>query len=387
MGERLYTTRAPWITFTFRTEYNALWAQLGEVFSKCQHLAGTPLQPRRASELASVYVRRGALSTTAIEGNTLTEEDLSRIIDHGESLPPSREYLEQEVRNILEALSDIDTTQHRQQGFVLTPQWLKDQNANILKGLEVADHVTPGEYTTTQLSVGTYRPAPPEDVPYLVERLCQWLNDEYLAHVNNPDTPADTRFFNSFLAATLGHLYVAWIHPFGDGNGRTARLLQVAVLAASGVVPWVSTNLLSDFYNETRSRYYQRLDDASRKGDVAGFVRYSAGGLVDKLREQITEVQEDQRRIAWISYIHEVMHDEPSGKTKDRRRDLALAMPERPLSRREISRLTPDLAAAYVNTERTLTRDLHRLRDLHLLWQPGRGLWASNMAVIDAFKP
>lgn len=387
MGERLYTTRAPWITFTFRTEYNALWAQLGEVFSKCQHLAGTPLKPRRASELASVYVRRGALSTTAIEGNTLTEDDLNRIIDDGESLPPSREYLEQEVLNILEALRDIDTTQRGQQGFTLTPQWLKDQNAKILKSLEVADHVTPGEYTTAQLSVGTYRPAPPEDVPYLVERLCQWLNDEYLVHVNNPDTSADIRFFNAFLAATLGHLYVAWIHPFGDGNGRTARLLQVAVLAASGVVPWVSTNLLSDFYNETRSRYYQRLDDASKKGDVAGFIQYSAGGLVDKLREQIAEVQEDQRQIAWVDYIHEVMHDEPSGKTKDRRRDLALAMPERPLSRREISRLTPDLAAAYINTERTLTRDLHRLRDMGLLWQPDRGLWASNMAIIDAFKP
>ncbi|MGH3941387.1 MAG: Fic family protein [Pseudonocardiaceae bacterium] len=80
------------------------------------------------------------------------------------------------------------------------------------------------------------------------------------------------RFYCLFVAATLAHLYIAWIHPFGDRNGRTARLLECAILAHSGVVPWVSSNLLSDHYNRTRSRYYQRLERASRERDVRGFI-------------------------------------------------------------------------------------------------------------------
>ncbi len=83
---------------------------------------------------------------------------------------------------------------------------------------------------------GNYRGAPPQDVEYLVDRLCCWLC-ELLAPLDDRDTSVEMRFFHSFLAATLGHLDVAWIHPFGDGYGRTARLLECAILANSAVVP------------------------------------------------------------------------------------------------------------------------------------------------------
>lgn len=385
MEERLYLARTPWITFQFQATVAPLWARLGEALSKCQHLAGTPLKPARARELAAVYMRRGALSSSAIEGNTLTEEDLKQVFDDGAHLPPSREYLEREVANILSALHQIDSAHG--QAFWLTPQWLQEHNKLVLQGLEVDEHVRPGEYTTAQLVVGRYRAAPPEDVPYLVDRLCAWLNEDYLKVVNDPSADDNLRFFSAFIAATLAHLYVAWIHPFGDGNGRTARLLQVAILTACGVVPRVSTNLLSDFYNQTRADYYRRLDAASKRGDVAGFLDYSTKGFVDKLREQIAEVQEQQRQIAWADYVHEVMHDQPSGHAKDRRRDLALALPDTPLTQHEIVRLNIDLAIAYVGSQRRLARDLGKLMELGLVKRVSRTTWASNIEVIDAFKP
>src|SRR5258707_1047962 len=83
----------------------------------------------------------------------------------------------------------------------------------------------------------------------------------------------------------------------GDGDGRTARLLECSILAHCGVVPWVSSNLMSDHYNRTRSRYYQRLANASRDGDVDGFIIYAAEGYVDMLREQIRVVQGMQRNV------------------------------------------------------------------------------------------
>ena len=385
VDQRLYLQRNPWITFRFRVTLDPLWALLGEAYSKTQHLAGIPLQPGLASRLGSVYLRRGALATTAIEGNTLTEEDLDQIVDLGRKLPRSQEYLEQEVRNVLEALSTIDRS-HELAEFRVSSGWLREQNATILKGLDLPEHVVAGEFTETQTGVGSYRSAPPEDVEYLMERLSEWLNTDYLQHIHDSDTPPDQRFFLAFLGATLGHLYVAWIHPFGDGNGRTARLLQVAILAKCGVVPWVCTNLLSDFYNRTRSRYYAKLEAASKGGDVEGFVKYSAEGFVDMLREQISDVQAIQRRVAWVNYVHEAMHSEASGKTKERRRDLVLAMPEKPLSRRDLARLTTDLAIAYRDTDRMISRDLHRLRELGLVRQERRGYWAANIQLMDAFR-
>ena len=386
MERKRYEDQNPWISFEFKVQMDTLWALLGEAYSKTQHLVGTSLPPGFARELASVYLRRGALASTAIEGNTLSLDELNKIMDEGHKLPPSQEYLEREVANVLSAL-DVVCKTAKPGAFLLSPEWIMRQNATILDGLDVDDHVEPGEYTTKQLVVGAYRAAPPQDVPYLVDRLCRWLNEEYISRANAPGTPEDQRFYLAFLAAALGHLYVAWIHPFGDGNGRTARILQAAVLANSGVVPWVSVNLLSDFYNRTRTRYYRALADASERGDVAGFIRYSAQGYVDQLREQIEEAQRFQRRIAWQSYVHEVMRAETSGKAKDRRRELVLAMPEEPIPRKDIPSLSKELYAAYADTERTLSRDLARLLKLELVRAEGRGGWAANTRVMDAFMP
>ncbi|MDR1266054.1 MAG: Fic family protein [Propionibacteriaceae bacterium] len=275
--------------------------------------------------------------------------------------------------------------------FRLTPDWLKAQNAAILRGLEVEDHVVPGEYTTARLVVGRYRGAPPADVPYLVERLCDWLNG-FLAIVGDPARPDDDRFVYAFLTAVLGHLYVAWIHPFGDGNGRVARALECAVLANSGIVPWVAADLLSNHYNATRSLYYHRLDQASRlpEGEgVAEFVRYAAEGFVDHLRDQLAQVQSMQRRIAWESFIHEIFRSQTQGEASRRRRALVLALPEdTPVPPSRMRRLTPELAEAYAGkTQKTVSHDVNRLKRLGLIVGPADGGYRANTTLMSAFLP
>jgi Fic family protein len=186
----------------------------------------------------------------------------------------------------------------------------------------------------------------------------------------------------------LGHLYLAWIHPFGDGNGRTARILECAILANSGVVPWVSANLLSDHYNRTRSRYYDMLDRASKARDVRGFVAYSAQGFMDMMRAQIEDVQAMQRRVAWVNYVHEQFQEEPAGPTRERRRLLTLSLPDdKPTSRREVRYLTPQLAEMYAGKEdKTVSRDLNRLLELRLIGRHGAG-YRALVETMDAFMP
>lgn len=388
MTARRYEDSHPWITFRYDPRFDQTCALLGEAFSKCQHLAGTPLQPGLAWNLASVYLVKGAVATTAIEGNTLTEEEVHELRDRRKELPPSQKYLQQEVDNVIAALGRIDQSARRGETLTITPDWIKEQNAQILHELEVADHVVPGEYTDTPLAVGSvYRGAPPPDIPLLMERLCAWLN-KWIDPIRDPKTPDDQRFFQSFFAAVLGHLYLAWIHPFGDGNGRTARLLECALLAHSGVVPWVASNLLSDHYNRTRSRYYQKLDEASKLRDVRNFVAYSAQGFVDMLREQILEVQAMQRRTAWVNFVHERFQAEPAGNTQQRRRALALTLESgKPTTRREIRRLSVDLAEMYAHKEeKTVSRDLNRLIQMQLIRRVDNG-YVPNIEIMDAFLP
>ena len=76
--------------------------------------------------------------------------------------------------------------------------------------------VVPGEFRTHDVVVGHYRGAPSEDCDYLVRRLCDWLNGELEDLGGSDDVLRDPRVF---VLAALAHLHLAWIHPFGDGNG------------------------------------------------------------------------------------------------------------------------------------------------------------------------
>ncbi|NHI16253.1 Fic family protein [Microbacterium excoecariae] len=389
---RRHETSHPWITFDFQT--NALsevvWAHLGESFSKCQHLIGAPLQPGVALDLARIYMRRGALASAAIEGNTLSEDEVNDILDNNRRLPESQQYLEQEVRNVLDALTSVRREVWESDGtFRLSPEWILGKHQELMASLDVADHVNPGEYRNIPIVVGNYRGAPAEDVPFLMDRLCTWINSILDDAASKQSSAPDQAFFLVFFAATLAHLYLAWIHPFGDGNGRTARLLECAILAHCGLVPYVSTNLLSDYYNRTRGRYYEKLDAASRRDDVAGFVAYSALGFRDQLREQIRTVQAHQRVVAWVNYVHERFQTEPSTDTARRRRAVVLAMPDgAELTRKEIRYLNPTVSEMYDGTsDRLLRRDLSKLIALNLVDEPSPGRYESGIWRMDAFTP
>lgn len=390
--DRVYQTTHPWITFNFETRAlsEIVWAHLGESYSKCQHLIGAPLQPRVAWDLARVYMRRGALASAAIEGNTLSEDEVNDILDNDRRLPESQAYLEQEVRNVLDALKSVRREVWELDGsFRLTPEWILGKHAKLMTDLDVADHVNPGAYREIPIVVGPYRGAPAEDIPLLMDELCTWINTILDDAGSKRHRTPDQAFFLVFFAATLAHLYLAWIHPFGDGNGRTARLIECAILAHCGLVPWVSTNLLSDYYNRTRSKYYERLDAASRQGDVAGFIAYSALGYRDQLREQIKTVQWHQRMVAWINFVHEAFQHEPSTETARRRRAVVLAMPDGArLTRKQIRYLTPTISEMYDGTsDRLFRRDMTKLVELQLIEEVASGKFESCIWRMDAFTP
>ena len=104
-----YQKTHPWLSFHLdlqKVGYR-LWMLLGEARSKCEHIAGVPLRPDVARELHSLYMAKGAFATTAIEGNTLTEEQVREHLAGKLKLPPSKEYLAQEIDNIIEVFNPL----------------------------------------------------------------------------------------------------------------------------------------------------------------------------------------------------------------------------------------------------------------------------------------
>lgn len=378
----------PYISFEFDTNRitPAMWLALGEAMSKCQHLAGVPLKPARAAEMSSVYLARGVQATTAIEGNTLSETEVKQIIAKGTAhVGKSRQYQEREVQNVLGAIAETDEALRAGKKLPVTRARLESLNAQILEGIPDEPEVVAGMLRRHNVSAGRYLAPLYDDVPGLIDRFVQWLTD--LRGQVRPDAPVQERFVNAVLAAMLAHLYIAWIHPFGNGNGRLARLIEVQILSESGVVPIVATNLLSDHYNKTRDHGYYRALDAAQ-GDVVDFIRYALDGFLDELREQIEVVKAENVQIHWESYVYEVFRSMPDTETRTRQRELALIMPEdRWITAKEATDLNTQLARLYARVgERTPTRDLNDLTKLDLVIKAGRKYLAKR-GVIQAFIP
>jgi Fic family protein len=163
----------------------------------------------------------------------------------------------------------------------LTPEKIKEYNRLILAGLELEEGVVPGEVAPRRPAVGRYLGPPREDCDHLLAELCDWLNSDAF------DPPNDDLVIPyAILKAVTAHLYVAWIHYFGDGNGRTARCVELQILVASGRIPTPAGHLPSNHYNITRDEYYRQLDASSREhdGNPLPFLAYAVRGFVEELR-------------------------------------------------------------------------------------------------------
>jgi Fic family protein len=367
-----YEETHPWIDFSFdlRGLQPHDWMLLGEARSKCEHIAGVPLLPEVAGHLHRVALIKGAAATTAIEGNTLSEEEVGDRVDGIRRLSASREYLGIEVDNVVAAYNMIVSELEDGELQPLIPSRIRQMNSLVLQGLELEHGVVPGQVRTHVAGVPGYRGAPAEECDYLLERLCEWLESDDFRHADEA-----WAFCLGCVRAVIAHLYIEWIHPFGDGNGRTGRLVEYQLLLASGFVPSPAAHLLSNHYNLTRPKYYTALDQARQRdsGELA-FVRYALEGFVEGLREQLSMIWDQQMAVMWRDYVHDRIRDgfrNDSSTPAVRARELVLALSE-PTERSRMTRLSPEVARLYATTsQKTLTRDLQAVEALGLVVREG----------------
>jgi Fic family protein len=169
----------------------------------------------------------------------------------------------------------------------------------------------------------------------------------------------------AFIKAVVAHIYLEWIHPFGDGNGRLGRLAEFVILINSGV-PAPAAHLLSQFYKQTRTEYYRRLAEASDNGgDLRPFLLYAAQGFVDALAGQIKHLHRQAELLMWRAVVDEAFQNKQT-PASHRQRMVAIELANHhDWPRAQLRQLSPAFAEAYAGrTSKTLTRDINRLQEL-----------------------
>ena len=360
---------------------------LGQSESIVQAISSAPIKPEYRRQLLVVSLRKGARATTAIEGNTLSEAEVARI-DEGEKLPPSKEYLQIEVKNVIDALNQIRTEVIAEdKAFVLSPELI--EKFNYFVGKDLGDHFQgmPGKFRASghNVIVGTYRPPPGEDVSSLMLQFCEWMKQTFRYEYGQQS------FSEQVLQAIVAHVYLAMIHPFGDGNGRTARLIEFYILLRAGL-PDIASHILSNHYNDTRQEYYRQLDLCVRERDLSGFIKYAVLGFRDGLKGVLDIVQMNLLEMSWHKFIYDVLDSKKAtGKTRaivKRRRTLALQFPVDKWH-------TPDdlvvssgiLAKEYARlSSTTLMRDLAELERLDLIVRD-KNKYKGNIEIMRGYMP
>ncbi|HMY68933.1 MAG TPA: Fic family protein [Leptospiraceae bacterium] len=359
---------------------------LGQCKSLIKAISSTPLMPSYRQVIYSVNLIKGALATTAIEGNTLSEEEI-KMIHEGKSLSISKQYMEIEVKNVLDALNLLrDSIVLQGQSQLITPDLIKDFHKMIGKNLGTNFEAVPGEFRKNNVTVGNYRAPDHSEVETLMKNFCEWSRSEF--HFEKDQT-----FSTAIIQAIVSHIYIAWVHPFGDGNGRTARLLEFYLLLRAGV-PDIAAHILSNFYNNTRNEYYRQLSETSKlNGNLTNFIMYALQGFKDGLQEVFTLVNQNQLELAWRNFVNEVFRSNnqfgKTGSVSRRILGLVLSMDlSKEYSLQEISEINEAVRLNYFNkSKRTLTRDIDALVEFKVVRKLENDKYKANSEILIGSMP
>ena len=210
-----------------------------------------PLPIAAVKNLRDVYRVEWTYNSNAIEGNTLSLIETKVVMEDGLTIGGKRLQEHFEVINHSEAISYIEDQVTQTSEF--DERTLKIIHHLILKNI---DDENAGRYRSINVRISGSQHEPPHflQVPNDMQELFAWYNQQ------------KDRLHPVELAA-LFHFKFVYIHPFADGNGRTARLLMNLILMSHGYPP-----AIVKAENSQRLTYYEVLETASVQGNTQPFI-------------------------------------------------------------------------------------------------------------------
>jgi Fic family protein len=228
--------------------------KIGEV--NANYLTKQSPQLRKQNRIKTIH------SSLKIEGNTLTEEQITALIENKRVIGPEKDVLE--VLNAIKVYEKLEEYKfssdksflnaHLQlmNGLIESAGYYRKQGVGIVKGTNV-EHIAP----------------PYENVPHLMKVLFEYLKD------------SDEL---TLIKSCVFHYEMEFIHPFLDGNGRMGRLWQTLILMAE--YPVFEFLPFETLINKTQDEYYKSLALSDKSGKSTFFIEYMLG-VIEKSLETL----------------------------------------------------------------------------------------------------
>jgi Fic family protein len=363
--------------FVFSAKYNV--SELNNLIFKARVLysaiADIPRLPEWSTYLEEELIRRSIFSTAAIEGNPLKEEDVGKIINQPDGEQKNNEAT-QAIINLTAVYKYIKTIEPMKDAIILGEDFIRESHRIITTGLHNADNL-PGKYRNHIVKVGDSVHGgiytPPKclpDIEKLMKEFVQWINSKEMLESD------------SFIRAALAHFHLGLIHPFGNGNGRTIRIVEAMLLRTSGI-KYVPT-MLSNYYYRRIDDYYFAFSNTIKNSDhdMTPFLKFMLEGTIESLNEIKSNIYFRLRLLLLRDYCVFLRNQ---GIITQRQHDLASMLLEiiKPITLKNLSETSPYNTLYRNVTERTARRDIAKLLELKILFQKENGAYELNTNALD----
>ena len=272
----------PQITFTIEINKNL------ERIDRIRDLINlVPIIPHWEAEMQRTALVNTVHYSTKIEGNTLNLDDVDKLLSGHKAKGSDKD--KQEVTNLKRAMEFVnDVAQNRD--TVLSENLIKQLNSFILR--DIPSLQTIGEYRTGQNYIQNnvtgeiiFTPPTAWDAPGLMHDFIEWFSSGRLG-------------LSPILQAGIGHLELVAIHPFWDGNGRTARALSTFIMYRGGyhlrrLFSWEECvgNNTELYHQAIRASLGERY---GQKYNATPWLEYFTGAIaesLEKLRDKIESLK------------------------------------------------------------------------------------------------
>ncbi len=241
-----------------------------------QGVAGLPITPKILASLRETARLYSTHYSTMIEGNRLEQDQVAKVIE-GSGHFPGRERDEGEVKGYYAALEELERLVAKDSP--VTEAVIGSMHARVIGGGRKTRKPTPyrdGQNVIRDSASGkiVYMPPESKDVPLLMKSLAAWIKKQ-----NDLPVP---------LVASIAHYQFATIHPWYDGNGRTARLLTTLVLHLGGY-GLKGLYALEEYYARDLGSYYAALNigpshnyyGGRAEADITPWIDYFITGMAN----------------------------------------------------------------------------------------------------------
>lgn len=230
--------------------------KIGEV--NANYLIKNNPQLRKQNQIKTIH------SSLSIEGNTLTEDQITAILENKRVLGSQKDI--NEVLNALKVYNQLSKLKFSSEkdylkahkilmnGLIENPGKYRTKGVGILKGSKV-EHIAP----------------PSENLPYLMKDLFSYLKGS--------KEPV-------LIKSCVFHYEMEFIHPFMDGNGRMGRLWQTLILMNE--FPLFEFLPFETLISKNQKKYYQALAQSDKEGHSTKFIEYMLGIIDHSLSELLT---------------------------------------------------------------------------------------------------